>query len=75
MLERTQDELTSSSQVPCRDAAFMIQQRSRRTLEQNFATTVPTFRPEVDDPIRLSDHIEVMLDQNYCRGMIMLSTS
>src|SRR5205085_9171862 len=36
----------------------------RRSRTDNLAPTLAPFRPEIDDPIRAFDHLEIMLDHD-----------
>ena len=37
----------------------------RRSLRHNSAATLPAFRTEIDDPVRLFDHVQVVFDDQH----------
>ena len=43
----------------------MAREFRRRALRNNTSTRVTAFGAQIDDPVRVSDHIEVVLDQHH----------
>lgn len=52
-------------QVFTRDRLFLKDDLRRCALEYHLAAFAPPVRSHIDDPIRLADHIEVVLDDDH----------
>lgn len=52
-------------QVTSRDRLLRMDDLRRCTLEHHLAALAASVRSHIDDPIRLADHIEVVLDNDH----------